>query len=107
MIARYTELMRLIHAGAYEERDENGEYGADGIEQGVADLDFLAAKQGLAFCFHQDSKTYRLEPMSDEEKAAFKVAQAAEREEIARQAEQENQQASPSHFDDEWEKNND
>lgn len=114
-IARYTELMRLINTGAYDERDENGAYGADGIEQGVADLEFLAAKQGLEFCYHQASKTYSLESMSDEDKTAFKVSQAAESEEIAYQAEQEeyeNRQASitPSHFDtvedfEEWEKN--
>jgi hypothetical protein len=112
-IARYTELMRLINAGAYDERDENGEYGADGIEQGVADLDFMAAKQGLEFCYHQVSKTYSLESMPDEDKAAFKASQAAESEEIAYQEEYENRQASipPNHFDtvedfEEWEKNN-
>ena len=70
-IARYTELSRLIHVGAYQERDHEGNYGEDGIEQAVDALDYQAAQHGLAFHWHKESDTYTLEPLSSESKAAF------------------------------------
>lgn len=92
-IERYTELSRLIQVGAYTERGSNEDYPEDGVEQGVDDLEFRAAKLGLYFHWHEDTKTYTLEPMSPEDLAAFKAAQKAEDEEIARQVHHETQQS--------------
>jgi hypothetical protein len=73
-IARYTDLMKLIQVGAYQERDYEGNYGADGIEQAADALEGRAAGQGLQFIWHKEGKYYTLEPMSPEELAAFKAA---------------------------------
>ncbi len=62
-IARYTQLMQLIHAGAYSEGDET--------EQAALNLDYQAAQHGLEFHYHKESDIYTLEPLSDESKAAF------------------------------------
>ncbi len=70
-IARYTELQKLIQAGAYDERDVDGSYGEDGIDKAVDDLNYQAAQHGLAFWWHKESRTYTLEPLDDENKAAF------------------------------------
>lgn len=70
-IARYTELSSLIHVGAYDERDDEGNYGEDGIEKQADELVFQTAQHGLAFHWHKDTNTYTLEPLSDENKAAF------------------------------------
>ena len=70
-IARYTELSSLIQAGAYQERDHEGNYGEDGIEKAVDALNYQAAQHGLAFHWHKESDTYTLEPLDDENKAAF------------------------------------
>jgi hypothetical protein len=73
-ITRYSELMKLIHAGAYDERDHAGNYGADGIERATAELEGRAARLGLQFIWHSEGQYYTLEPMSAEELAAFKAA---------------------------------
>ena len=73
-IARYTELSRLIHVGAYDERDHDGNYGEDGIEKAADELVFQAAQNGLVFYWHKDTSTYTLEPMSAEDKAVFELA---------------------------------
>src|SRR5260221_7249316 len=71
-VQRYSELSRLIHVGAYDAReDHDGNYGEDGIEKQVDELSFQAAQHGLEFYWHKDTKTYTLEPMSDENKSAF------------------------------------
>src|SRR5260221_11086661 len=70
-IARYSELSRLIHVGAYDERDHEGNYGEDGIEKAADALVFQAAQRGLAFHWHKDTSTYTLEALSAEDKAAF------------------------------------
>ncbi len=62
-IARYTQLMQLIHAGAYREGDET--------DQEAQDVEYEAAQHGLEFHYHKESDTYTLEPLSDESKAAF------------------------------------
>lgn len=73
-IFRMNELMKLIRAGAYQERDHNGNYGEDGIEKAVDDLEYSAAQEGLHFIWHEDIQTHSLEPMSAEEFGAFKAA---------------------------------
>lgn len=70
-IKHYTELQRFIQAGAYDERDVDGSYGEDGIEKAVDGLDWKAAQHGLAFHWHKESDMYTLEPLDDENKAAF------------------------------------
>jgi hypothetical protein len=70
-ITRYTELSKLIHVGAYDEREPDGSYGADGIEEAANKLIFQAAQHGLAFIWHKESDSYTLEPLLDESKAAF------------------------------------
>lgn len=74
-IARYTELMRLIQVGAYQERGpehyQTGTWPEDGVEKGINELEYRAALQSLEFCWHQDSKTYTLEPMTGEAARAF------------------------------------
>jgi hypothetical protein len=75
-IARYTELQNLISEGAYQERDIDGSYGEDGIEEAADDLIYAAAEQGLEFIWHGDH--YTLEPMSEEDKAEFQRAQKGE-----------------------------
>lgn len=70
-ITRYTELSRWIDAGAYDERDHEGNYGEDGIEREIDNLSYQAAQHGLAFHWHKESRTYTLEPLDDENKAAF------------------------------------
>lgn len=73
-LAWYTELMRCISVGAYLERDEEGNYAEDGIEEGVDTLDRWAWEQGRQFVWHQDGRYWTLEPMSTEEVAAYKAA---------------------------------
>jgi hypothetical protein len=73
-IARYTDLMKLIQVGAYQERDHEGNYGADGIEEAADKLMFEAASHGLQFVYYNGSSTYTLEPMSQEELVTFKAA---------------------------------
>jgi hypothetical protein len=73
-IARYSELSRLIHVGAYDERDSDGNYGEDGIEQAADGLVYRAAQHGLQFIWDMGTHTYKLMPMSPEEIAAFKAA---------------------------------
>ena len=62
-LARYTQLMRLIHAGAYSERDET--------DQAAQDFEYEAAQYGLEFHYHEEEDRYTLEPLSAENKAAF------------------------------------
>jgi hypothetical protein len=63
--------MQLIHTGAYQERDIDGSYGEDGIEQEADRLTYEAARRGLEFHYHKETDTYTLEPLSAENKAAF------------------------------------
>jgi hypothetical protein len=79
-ITRYTDLMRLIHVGAYDERDHEGNYGEDGIEQAADRLEYRAAQHGLQFIWHSEGGYYTLEPMTDEERAAFLLATQSDQE---------------------------
>ncbi len=75
----YTELQRRISVGAYSERSaehfESGTYPEDGVEESIDNLTELAAKDGLEFCWHKESSSWTLEPMSEETKAARREAQ--------------------------------
>lgn len=66
----YTEAMRRIQVGAYEERDseqyEQGTYPADGVEQSIDQLTVRAAQAGLYFVWDDDQQVYTLEPMTEE-----------------------------------------
>jgi hypothetical protein len=73
-LARYTGLMQLIHVGAYQERNHEGNYGEDGIENAADELEFQAAQNGLQFFWHKDEGYYTLEPMTQEERTAFAEA---------------------------------
>jgi hypothetical protein len=74
----YTELQRRVSVGAYEERKsehfETGTYPEDGVEESIDNLTELAARHGLEFWWHKDTSTYTLEPMSEETRAARRVA---------------------------------
>lgn len=72
VLAHYTELMRRVHVGAYDEREPDGSYGEDGVEESIDNLTRWAAKQGLAF--HRID-AYVLEAMTAEEKAAYDLAE--------------------------------
>ncbi len=74
-IARYTDLMGLIHVGTFEERDHEGNYTPDGIEKAADSLMFEAASYGLVFVWHQDKQKYSLEPMTQGDLAAFQAAE--------------------------------
>jgi hypothetical protein len=66
-IEHWTSLQKRIEAGAYEERSshhyETNTWPEDGVEESLANLETWAAKQGLEFCWHADSKTWSLEPI--------------------------------------------
>jgi hypothetical protein len=78
-VKHYTEFMRRIQVGAYEERSSEhyltDTWPEDGVEESVHNLESWALKQGLAFHWYKDDKVYRLEPMSDEELADYQHAQ--------------------------------
>ena len=63
-IARYTQLMSLIHDGTYQVRGIDDSYGKDGIEQEADSIALQAAQHGLEFRYHKDTNTYTLELMS-------------------------------------------
>ena len=69
-LQQYTELMRLISAGTDDERQHDGSYGADGVEESRDRLETQAAQQGLKFVGLKGGP-YTLEPMTDEEKVAY------------------------------------
>jgi hypothetical protein len=64
-LAAYTELMRRISVGAYQEREPDGSYGEDGVELSINNLNYQAESRGLHFV-HQGQ--WQLLPMTDEEK---------------------------------------
>jgi len=78
-ISDYTELQRRITVGAYEERSNEhhltGTWPEDGVEESLYNLEELAAKDDLVFCFHCESGIWTLEPMSEEVRQARAQAQ--------------------------------
>jgi hypothetical protein len=81
----YAHFMRRVRVGAYSERSwenyENGTWPEDGIEESVHNLEELAAKDDLVFCFEASNGTYVLLPMSDETRQARAQAQEYQDEE--------------------------
>ncbi len=78
-IKDYEHFMRLISVGAYEERSYEHRltdtWPEDGVEESVFNLEELAARSDLEFCWHKDSSSWSLETMSEATKAARKEAQ--------------------------------
>ena len=66
-IKDFTELSRRIRTGSYQQgKDHEGSYGADRIEESIDNLMNAAAREGLAFIYHEEGDTYTLEPVPPE-----------------------------------------
>ena len=67
-IKDFTELSRRMRTGSYQqEKDHEGSYGADRIEESIVNLMNAAAREGLAFIYHEEGDTYTLEPVPPED----------------------------------------
>lgn len=81
-LAAWTQVQHLIEVGAYEERSayhhETGTWPEDGVEETVFGLEEWAARQDLEFIWHNESRTWSLEPMSEETRTARRAAQESE-----------------------------
>jgi hypothetical protein len=67
-IKDFTELSRRMRTGSYQqEKDHEGSYGADRIEESIDNLMNAAARKGLAFIYHEEGDTYTLEPVPPED----------------------------------------
>ena len=63
-IKDFTELSRRMRTGSYQqEKDHEGSYGADRIEESLDNLMNAAAREGLAFIYHEEGDIYTLEPV--------------------------------------------
>jgi hypothetical protein len=84
-IEDYTELMRRVSVGAYEERSsyhyESGTWPDDGVEQSLYSLEKLAIKNDLEFIWDTGTQTWSLLPMSDETREARARAMISVRDE--------------------------
>lgn len=67
----YTRLMKLTQAGAYQERNLDGSSTEDRIGESLERLEVSAAVLGFCFRWHEKTARWTLEPMSEQEKAAF------------------------------------
>lgn len=67
----YTRLMELAQAGAYQERNPDGSYAEDGVEESLEQLDLTVVMLGLCFRWNDKAVCWTLEPLSEQEKAAF------------------------------------
>jgi uncharacterized coiled-coil protein SlyX len=66
-IKDFTELSRRMRTGSYQQgKDHVGSYGADRIEESIANLMNAVAREGLAFIYHEEGDTYTLEPVPPE-----------------------------------------
>jgi hypothetical protein len=66
-IKDFTELSRRMRTGSYQQgKDHEGSYGADRIEESIDSLIHAAAREGLAFLYHEEGDTYTLEPVPPE-----------------------------------------
>jgi hypothetical protein len=83
-IKAYTGLMQRVSAGAYDELEPDGSYkpGGDNVLKDLDRLEWKAYRAGLKFVHHEDG-TYTLEPMTEEEKAAYLAAVIEEEENSA------------------------
>ena len=67
-IKDFTELSRRMRTGSYQQgKDHEGSYGADRIEESIDNLIHAAAREGLAFIYHEEGDTYTLEPVPPED----------------------------------------
>jgi hypothetical protein len=67
-IKDFTELTRRMRTGSYQqEKDHEGSYGGDRIEESIDNLMNAAAREGLAFIYHEEGDTYTLEPVPPED----------------------------------------
>jgi hypothetical protein len=56
-----------MRTGSYQQgKDHESSYGADRIEESIASLIHAAAREGLAFIYHEEGDTYTLEPVPPE-----------------------------------------
>ena len=75
-IEYFTELSRRVQVGAYLELEHDGSFPEDDGSpesttlESLHNLEEWAARQDLEFIWHEDSKTWDLEPMSEETRAA-------------------------------------
>ena len=64
----FTELSRRMRTESYQQgKDHEGSYGADRIEESIDNLMNAAARDGLAFIYHEEGDTYTLEPVSPQD----------------------------------------
>ena len=67
-LEHYTELRRRVSVGAYLELQHDGSYPEDDgsaestVLESIDNLEKWAGRQGLEFCWHQESKSWSLEP---------------------------------------------
>jgi hypothetical protein len=67
-IKDFTELTRRMRTGSYQqEKDHEGSYGGDRIEESIDNLMNAAAREGLAFIYHEEGDTYTLEQVPPED----------------------------------------
>ena len=60
----FTELSRRLRTESYQQgEDHEGSYGADRIEESIANLMNAVAREGLAFIYHEEGDIYTLEPV--------------------------------------------
>ena len=63
-IKDFTELSRRLRTESYQQgKDHESSYGADRIQESIANLMNAAARAGLAFIYHEEGDTYTLEPV--------------------------------------------
>ena len=63
----FTELSRRMRTESYPQgEDHEGSYGADRIEESRDNLMNAAAREGLAFIYHEEGDIYTLEPVPPE-----------------------------------------
>lgn len=72
-LKQYAELMRLITIGAYDERQHDGTYGEDGIEEAADNLEGEGWDNGYNYASNPDG-SYNLEAMTELELASYQTA---------------------------------
>lgn len=80
-LKQFAVLMRLIQRGAYDERQSDGTYGEDGIEEAADNLEAEGWDNGFNYCSHPDG-SYSLEAMTEVELASYQAAKNLPIEEV-------------------------
>lgn len=70
-LREWASVQEAIQTGAYQEREPDGSYGADGIEESADRLEIWAACRGLQFAWRNEDQEWRLEPIEDAQLLAF------------------------------------